>query len=458
MKIKHYMSLAAVASSLGLGCLGLIPGAQAGVSTDEAAKLKTTLTPLGAERAGNADGSIPAWDGGYTKVPAGFVPGNLHADPFPNEKPLFSITAQNMDKYADKLSVGDKELFKRYLDYRMDVYPTHRTAAAPQWVYDNTYKNALNAHTTNGGNTLAGAYGGVPFPIPKEGVEIVWNHLIPWEGEAAFYNLEAWVVTSDGKRVLATAADQTTAHPYYFKEKLPDWDGDFWWNKQIATGPSFKVGESILIHDNVDWIGVGRQAWQYLTGQRRVRKAPTIGFDTPDFVMSGVGDFDEAFVFLGSPERYNWKILGKKEMYVPYNNNRFASLPYETVLGDHHLNPDTVRYELHRVWAVEATLAPGKRNVVARRIYYFDEDTYLALEGDSWDAAGQLWRHYYNLTLLCPEIPAVVGTINWGLYNFQSGAYVLNNGVNMAKNQFKMIPPPPAVDFSPDALAGASVR
>jgi Protein of unknown function (DUF1329) len=154
--------------------------AHAGVTPEEAAKLKTTLTPMGSERAGNADGSIPAWTGGYTTVPAGYQSGQPRIDPYASEKPLYSITAQNMDAHAAKLTEGNKAMLKKYPTYRIDVYPTHRTASAPQWVYDNTFKNATRAKTPNMGGTVEGAYGSYPFPIPKTGNEVLWNHLLRW--------------------------------------------------------------------------------------------------------------------------------------------------------------------------------------------------------------------------------------------------------------------------------------
>lgn len=433
-------------------------GAFAGVTAEEAAKLKTTLTPLGAERAGNADGSIPAWDGGYTTVAPGWKNGDARPDPFAAEKPLYAITAANVGQYANLLSDGDKMLFQKYSTYRIDVYPTHRTAAAPQWYYDNTAKNAVNASLENNGQTLKGAYGGKPFPIPKTGNEVLWNHTLQWSGEAVFYEFRAYVVPSDGKIVLATQADQTIEYPYHLKNGQATWTGDHWWHVQKATGPSFKAGESLLIIDNTDWFNHPRQAWQYLTGQHRVRKAPTVGFDTPDFVMSGVGNFDEAFVWLGSPERYDWKLIGKQEMIIPYNNNKIVTATPEQVFLQHHLNPDIIRFEKHRVWVVEATLAEGKRHVVPKRRYYFDEDTGEALLGDSWDAQGNLWKHNYGLTLLCPDIPAVLGNVDWGIYNFQTGAYVLNIGLVGSRTPVKTIEPPPANFFSPDLLAGEAVR
>lgn len=155
----------------------------AGVTADEAAKLKSTLTPFGAEKAGNKDGSIPAWTGGLTKVPAGYEPGSARPDPFPDEKPVVQISAKNLEQYKDKLSEGTQTMLRQHPSYRLDVYPTHRTAAAPQWVYDNTFQNATRAKTTAGGNSVENAYGGIPFPIPKSGAEVMWNHLLRWRGE-----------------------------------------------------------------------------------------------------------------------------------------------------------------------------------------------------------------------------------------------------------------------------------
>src|SRR6185503_18298037 len=142
--------------------------AQAAVSAHEAAKLKSTLTPVGAEKAGNKASTIPAWDGGLAKAPPGYKNGDVRPDPYADEKPVLSINAKNMVQYADKLTDGVQALMKKYPDFRIDVYPTHRTAAAPQSVYDNTFRNATQAKTVDGGHGVEGAWGGIPFPIPKD--------------------------------------------------------------------------------------------------------------------------------------------------------------------------------------------------------------------------------------------------------------------------------------------------
>jgi hypothetical protein len=103
-----------------IGALAALPGLTlAAVSAEEAARLGTTLTPIGAEKAGNADGSIPAWTGGQTTAVPGFVPGGHYPDPYADDRPLFTITAANAQQYRDKLSPGQLALLQRYPTWKM---------------------------------------------------------------------------------------------------------------------------------------------------------------------------------------------------------------------------------------------------------------------------------------------------------------------------------------------------
>ena len=433
-----------------------LPGFAA--TAEEAAALKSTLTPLGAEKAGNKDGSIPSWDGGLNKAPAGYQAGAPRPDPYAAEKPTAQISAKNMDQYKDKLSEGVQALMRKYPSFRVDVYPTHRTASAPQWVYDNTFANATRAKATQGGNNIENAFGGIPFPIPKSGAEVMWNHLLRWKGESVEIPFRVWVGAADGSRTMAVEAKDDHQFPYYQKDgSLEKFGGEFMFLRQVQTDPPFKAGESILLRDPIDQVGKGRQAWQYLTGQRRVRRAPTIAFDTPDFVASGQNYFDEVFLFLGSLERYEWKIVGKKEIYVPYNNNGFQLAKTDDVFVPHHLNPDKLRWELHRVWVVEANLAQGKRHVVPKKQFYVDEDSWSVLLVDGYDAQGKLWRTQHAVPFVAPEIPAVVST-TFTVFNLQAGTWLVNNLYNDMKAPYKVVPRRPDAYFSADALAGAGVR
>jgi len=435
------------------------PLTHAAVSADDAAKLKTTLTPLGAERAGNADGSIPAWDGGMTKVPAGYKSGDPRPDPFAAEKPLYSIDAKNMSQYASKLTDGVSALMKKYPEYRIEVYPSHRSGAAPQWVYDNTFKNATRATLVDDGQGVDGAYGGIPFPIPKDGYEVIQNHRLAWTGYSIVSNSSAWVVTSDGKRSLASAGLQRIHRPYYDENgSLESFKGYYNYSKFYATDPGSKAGESIMEHASIN-SKTARGLWQYLVGQRRVRKGPSVAYDTPDAVTSGIGLVDEAFMLFGPLDKHELKLVGKKEMYIPYNNNRADAAKVAELMTPKTLNPSLVRWELHRVWEVEATLAQGKRHVVPKRKYYVDEDTWQIIMIDGWDANNELVRTNFTLTLLAPDIPALLGKTHWGGYDLRTGAYYLNLATNEMSIQYKQaVPPLTTSDFSPDALANEGTR
>jgi hypothetical protein len=430
--------------------------AQAAVSAEEAAKLKSELTPLGAEKAGNRDGSIPAWTGGYTIPLPGFKNGGKRSDPFASEKPLYSISVANMAQYADKLSDGTQALMKKYPQtYRVDVYPTHRTAAAPQWVYDNTFKNATSARLE--GELLKGAYGGIPFPIPKSAKEVIANHELHWRGEAWQQVFRGYVGTAAGQKVLSVEALGDFQMPYYAQGQEAKFAGDYWLIRMVNSGPPVRAGEAITGRLNLDQDKSA--TWVYLTGQRRVRKLPNACCDTPAPASSGVASFDEVDVLAGRNDRHDWKIVGKKEMLIPYNSNRMHVPGKDSdLLLANHLNPDHVRWELHRVWVVEGTLKPGQRHQAVRARYYMDEDTWVAVLGDRWDANGQLWKTIWAHPVVMPDLPATTPQQQWGFNDLISGAWYASGVVNELPQQYKIVQRRGDGFFTPEAMAGEGVR
>jgi hypothetical protein len=447
-----------------LACLSLSLSASvthAAVSGAEAQALKSALTPLGAERAGNADGSIPAWTGGYTQVPAGFQEGHRAFDPFKDDKPLYSVTAANMSQYADKLTDGVKQLLKdNPQTFKLDVYPTRRTAAAPQWVYDNTFKNATQATLEADGLVVKGAYGGVPFPIPKSGIEVMWNHQTLWRGEATHSKYKVWTTTTDGQRVLATAAIDEGQYPYYYKELTAETapNPNYMLAIQLTYAPAFRAGEALMVHNVTDYVK-GRTLWQYLAGQRRVRRAPSINFDTPNAVASGVNFVDETFGGAGSPERYDWKLIGKKEILIPYNNNALLTHGDDEVMDKRHVKPAFMRWELHRVWVVEATLKPGKRHAVPKRMFYYDEDNWGNASIDGWDAEGTLWRTALTTPFAAPDIPATVNYCTGFFHDHRTKAWIYNCALGDAGNeQYQIVERRRESFFAPESLTKMSAR
>lgn len=449
MKFHHTLITLAVAA--------VVAGqAQAAVSADEAKKLGTSLTAVGADPTGNADGTIPAYSGGLTKAPANFKPGSgIRPNPFAGEKPRLAIDGKNMAQQADKLTEGTKALLKKYPSFRVDVYQTHRTVAFPKFVTDNTLKLATKAKTTNGGRSIEGAHAGFPFPIPKTGYEAMWNHLVRYNGqayEAKYRNLN---VDASGRATLATEGNNVQEYPFWDNSKTSA--ETYWRIKNTYTGPARRAGEALMIVDPLDIGSKDRRAWTYLPGQRRVKVAPDLSHDTPNPGTAGGNTFDDIFIFTGSMERFDFKLVGKKEIYVPYNA---YTVLYEAKQADlvkpNHLNPDLVRWELHRVWVVEATLREGKRHVYSKRVFYLDEDSWAALASDEYDARGQLYRAGFAYMAPSYDLPAPY-TDTFCHYDLVAGIYSMTGfiaetgGMRPAKAMTER-------DWSPDALAGAGIR
>ena len=345
--------------------------AQAAVSEAEAAKLGKELTPVGAERAGNKDGTIPEFKGGTPKGTRKLT--DPRVDPFAAEKPLFSIDATNVDKYKDKLTAGQIELLKTRKGYRMDVYPTHRSCGYPDIINERTKKNATLAKlSTDGKDNLAAALGGAfPFPIPKNGAEAVWNHKLRWQGTGRFEFYQTNFMNPDGT-FYGLAQDQVTLMPFAStKANSPEDVGDVQMKiLNTATAPASRTGEVILAHYH---LSKGNDAWMYFPGQRRVRRLPAFDYDNPIPGYENLETADQYPMFAGNLDRYDWKLVGKQELYVPYNSFKFvAKRPVKDVYGGLYPNRDLARYELHRVWKVEATVKQGMRHMFAKRTFYLD--------------------------------------------------------------------------------------
>ena len=394
------VSLAALASG----------AAFAAVTADEAKQLGTTLTAVGAEKAGSKDGTIPEYTGGLKEIPAGFKKGSgIRPSPFENEKPRMTIGAKDAAANADKLTEGTKELLKRYPNtFRLDVYPTHRVVALPPKVLTNTAKNAVTTKSVNNGLGVEGMLPGVPFPIPKSGFEAMWNHLVRYTGVAYSEKYENWNVDSAGVASLATSGNLTNEYPLYDPKRtdtVAKESDPYFKLKLYYTGPARRAGEALMAIDSVNPIVQPRRAWQYLPGQRRVKLAPDLSYDTPNAGTAGNSTYSDAFVFNGAMDRFDFKLVGKKEMYVPYSGYKLMyAKDLKPALTPNHINPEYMRWELHRVWVVEATLKPGQRDLYSKRVFYLDEDSWSVLAEDAYDLRGGLWRVALHGLIQCYDV------------------------------------------------------
>ena len=432
------------------------------VSPDEAAKLGTSLTPIGAEKAGNADGSIPHWTGGLPTNAGTVDAKGFLSDPFASERPLFTITAANADQYKDKLSAGQLAMFKRYPDtYKIPVYPSHRSAALPDSIYAAIKTSALNTEGIDGGNGLKGFSDSryYAFPIPQSGVEVIWNHTTRYRGGNIKRYMTLVQPQVNGTFDMVHFADEVS-----YPSNLPDLDKQkaeniLFYFIQVVTAPARQAGNVLLVHETIDQVKEPRMAWLYNSGQRRVRRAPQVAYDSPQTASDGLSTTDNYDMFNGAPDRYSWELVGKKEMYIPYNSYKLdsPSLKYKDILQAGHINQDLTRYELHRVWEVVATLKPGQRHVYAKRHMYFDEDTWSLVEVDHYDGRGQLWRVGEGFAVNDYQ-HGIAAYANQAIYDLVAGRYIVLNLLNESRHGVEYGTVAKLSDFTPAALRNDGIR
>lgn len=394
----------------------------------QAQALTKELTPMGAERGANKDATIPAWTGGDTKAPAGWKPGQARPDPYASDKPLYAIDAANADKHKAHLSEGQLALLKTNKGYRMDVYPTRRTCGYPEAVYDNTRKNATGAKlAANGFDLDKAASGGVPFPIPANGAEALWNHKLRWLGEGRIERYSTvFSQPGDGKFV-PLVQDQWTSTPAGSLAAKPITEGDaieYRLLNEVVT-PAARTGELILIHY---LLNKDNDAWLYFPGQRRVRRAPTFSYDNPVPGYENLLAVDQYPMFGGRLDRYDWKLIGKQELVIPYNTFRFNNQNNKLadVFEADHPKRDLIRYEAHRVWKIEASVKAGQRHQFPKRVVYLDEDSWMMVAADLYDAQGKVWRVQESYPYVAWELPACVYQ-GYTVYDLNVGRYMADN-------------------------------
>lgn len=415
--------------TLPLLMLAVHGAALARVDAQTAAQLGTTLTPVGAVEAGNAEGTIPAWKGGVTKLPPAFNgykadSGDYYPNPYPEDKPLFKITAANAKQYADKLPAGSLKRLELNPKLYYNVYTTRRTATYPEAIYAASKANATRAELV-GDDTVKGASLGFPFPIPGNGAEAMVNHRVRYRGDSVMQTGNIIVVDRDGS--FTVNGFELSALFHYGNAGKPAEPGDDLIFQVVRrdTSPPRLAGSVTLVWDKLDG---GREAWQYSPGSGRVRQAPSVAFDNPANGSDGLQNVDQQDMFNGSQRKYTWKLLGKKEMYIPYNNYALVrpELKLKDLIQPGHLNPQHTRYELHRVWVIDAELKPGEGNVFRKRRFYLDEDSWSVVAVDCYDARNTLWRYQEGFVVPLMVHKAVVSAPQL-TYDLFAGRYTVNN-------------------------------
>jgi len=413
------------------------------VDAAEAAKLGKELTCMGAEAGPNADNSIPAFSGKWLGTPPHVqyepTPVKHPVDPYADDKPVFEITSANFDKHADKLTEGQQEMFRRYPTFRIPVYEGRRDFRYDDKVCEVARRNALEAELIGSGPGYTGYQGTPPFPIPGQAMELLVNTTFP-----------AIAFTEDILRDIANV--QSTGEIFWGQQRNL--------NLNVVTEPEelgkpmgkimayamtltmLPVRDRGSVSSAVEPVDLGkdkRLAWNYDSGTRRVRQLPIYGYDMPLSGTSGLMTIDQDRLMNGDPGRYEWKMLGKREIYLPANTYRLhgKDVKYADLLKPNHANPDYLRYELRRVWVLEGKLKEGLRHLYGKRVMYIDADTMFPVMADNYDARGELWRtsmlnHFYAYEMNTWQAGA-------GFYHdLNAGTYLGFNLINEQPNAYRL--------------------
>lgn len=451
--IKTICAIGVVAASLNAG------NVMAKVSAEEAAKLGAELTPVGAEKSGNADGTIPEWTGGLTTIPAGFEPGKPYINPFADDKPLFVIDKSNAAQYQDKLSEGQKAMLSKYNTYKMKVYPSRRVVAYSDEQVAYAKSNAVSAEMIDGGNGIKNFEGYVPFPIVKQPIELIWNHIMRNRG-GGFERTSIQATPTESGDFAAVQFYEEFSTRFNLTDFESNTDENvYFYFKQMVTAPARLAGNVLLVHETIDQVKEPRRAWIYNAGQRRVRRAPQVGYDGPGTASDGLRTADQFDGYNGAPDRYNWELEGKQELYVPYNSYDLddKKYSYSDLIIAGHLNPEPLRYELHRVWKLTGTLKDGQRHIYSKRTFYIDEDSWAIIVADHYDGRGELWRHYEAHNKYFYDVQAPFTTVE-SSHDLLSGRYITGGLANEIPQRINFQKKFKSSDFTPAALRRSGRR
>lgn len=401
-------------------------GSVARVAADQAAQLGQTLTPMGSEAAGNADGSIPPWTPLKTQ---GFRRGD---NPYAADKPLAIITARNVGDYQQWLTEGQKSLFRTFPDtYRIKLYPGRRGAAYPDWFLQATHQNATAVELTHSGFGFCCAAQGFPFPIPGNGTEVMWNHILRYNTKGFRGHVAAAATNTAGEYVPKRSYVELSYVYNNPKTTLKTLNNQNLYVLSKTVAPASAAGTAYLLHIPLDRIAKGTGVWSFMAGARVLRVAD-VGYDNPAF--DGLMTQDQIDMFNGPLDRYTIKLLGKREMILPYNSYALYDprLKYRDIIHKGHINQDLARFEKHRVWVIEAETRDGIKHLYRKRVFYLDEDSWIVIAQDIYDDRRQFWRYSESHSVNFPAVPVMVNGVQVH-YDLQSRRYVVINLTNEEK-------------------------
>ncbi len=384
-------------------------------------ELGTKLTPFGSVKEGNKDKTIPEWNGGIKEIPQMYEgPGNHHADPYAEDNIQVIISKSNYLSYKNSIAPGQIKMFEAYPDtFKMHVYPTHRSHSLPEWVIENTKKNALSSQLSAEGVGIKDAYGGIAFPIlhgssSEKALQAMWNHMTRWRGIYMTKLFSEIAVKYSGDYSVITKRQEAYFNFYNPEGSFKSLDNILFYFLNFTESPARLAGGAFLVHETLDQTKEARSAWDYSASQRRVFRAPNVAYDSPIASSDNTRVADDSDMFNGAPDKYFWTYQGLQETYIPYNNYKLShkGVTYKDLATPLHLNPEYIRWERHRVHVIEANLKNGENHIYKKRVFYIDEDSWSIVLVDQYDHNDELWRVSMSMTQNFYELPGVFQTAN----------------------------------------------
>lgn len=408
------------------------------VPATQASKLGEGLTATGAEAAGDDKGvaehrGVSKWK---KNMPKNFKSGIIYTAPFKKDKHTLTISQKNVAKYADMLSAGHKELIRRYPSYKMRIYPSHRPAAYPPKIDKATAKNAKTGKL-KGTDGISGVKLGFPFPLPKESPEkVIWNHKVRYRGDSVIRANDQMIV--DGKSRSLTRVTEKVLFTYgnlkYKKLKKSVRKNNLFYYLAETTAPAKLRGSFVLVYESLNQVKKPRKAFIANKGDAKMKSAPTVGYNKPNDTAGGLSFSDQVDMYNGAMDRYSWKFVGKKTMYIPYNAYEIGQKKhkYKDILGNNHVNMKLARYEPHRVWVVDSDNTGKSKHDIKRRVFYVDEDSWGIVMVDVYDHADKLWKFQEGHTITAYDV-GVTTTTPEIIYDFVAGKYFATALTNEGK-------------------------
>lgn len=352
------------------------------------------------------------------------------------EQPMYSVDSSNYLQHADKLTVGQIKAFETYSDFRIDVFSSTEECQLPAHAV-----STKNAKMINGNEGLADfKLGTKPFPNPTDAQHYIWNHRMTGPFVTSVHRTNTtYIVKNDGSYTVGKGDNYIEfpgAVESPIKGQVDKNTHALFMVKNVS--PPRIAGTLTMLHDFIDAAVQERKAWAYSPATRRVRRAPSVNYDSFIDASGGLATIDSYNMFTGAQDRFDWNVVEKKVILIPHNNLEMANATADMITSNKNFpNPDLVRYEEKEVVIVAATLKSGSRHIFPKNIMYVTQDPFMQIMiRDQFDGQGSLLKHQYATR----AVDSSGGCrINAEItLDFPTRAYVMNNVLGLGHDDLEV--------------------